>query len=184
MFKQVYIILLGIVLLVSFALGASLMKDDETGLDPSNQPVFENGLDSSNQPISQNVLDSSNQPISQNGLGSSNQPISENGLDVDQKLPVHENVMQNSNQLSGDDGNSFTSSQIRFQQEMLQAHNNYRARHCSPPLQLDDNLSHSAQNYAEQLASMNTMIQSDNKGVGQNMYTKTSSDNLDYVNGE
>jgi uncharacterized protein YkwD len=159
-FKQVYIILFGIVLLISFALSASVMKDDETELDPSNQPVSENGRDPSNQ------------------------PISENGLDVDQKFPVHEDVIQNSNQLSGDDGNSFTSSQIRFQQEMLQAHNTYRALHCSPPLQLDDNLSHSAQNYAEQLASMNTMIQSDNQGVGQNTYTKTSSDNLEYVNGE
>jgi uncharacterized protein YkwD len=172
MFKQVYSILLGIVLLVSFALGASLMKDDETGLDPSNQPLFENGLDSSNQ------------PISQNGLDSSNQPISENSVDVDQKLPVHEGLMQNSNQLSGDDGNSFTSSQIRFQQEMLQAHNNYRARHCSPPLQLDDYLSYGAQSFAEELASMNILAQSDNKAFGQNIYKKTSSANLYYVNGE
>jgi len=159
MFKQVYIILLGIILLVSFVLGASLMKDDETELDPSNQP------------------------ISKNDLGSSNQPISENGFDVDQKLPVHENVRPNSNQLSGDGGSSFTSSQIRFQQEMLRAHNHYRARHCSPPLKLDDNLSHLAQNYAEQLASMST-IQSDSNGIGQNTYTKTSSHDVHYVIGE
>lgn len=53
---------------------------------------------------------------------------------------------------------NFTSAQRKFQRAMLNVHNNYRSRHCARPFQLDDNLSRSAQNYAQRLAKINTMV--------------------------
>jgi len=69
----------------------------------------------------------------------------------------------------------FTDSQRQFQQEMLQAHNNYRACHSAPPLQLDHILSRSAQYIAERLASANQMMYFIRKGVGENLFAKNSS---------
>lgn len=70
------------------------------------------------------------------------------------------------NHISDQDESIFTRSQRWFQQEMLLAHNRYRARHCASLLQLDDDLSRSAQFYAQQLANTNGMSQSDTKGAG------------------
>ncbi|CAF4252637.1 unnamed protein product, partial [Rotaria sordida] len=69
----------------------------------------------------------------------------------------------------------FTSAQRQFQSEMLAAHNSYRARHCAQPLQLDDTLSHSAQDYAQKLASTNQFSHSGTPGVGENLYKAWSS---------
>ena len=33
----------------------------------------------------------------------------------------------------------------QFREQMLQAHNKYRVRHCAPPLTLDDELNNAAQ---------------------------------------
>jgi uncharacterized protein YkwD len=70
--------------------------------------------------------------------------------------------------------NAFTTAQIKFQQESLQAHNQLRARNCAPPLQLDDKLSQTAQAYAEYLASQNK-FQHSNNGYGENLYMMSSS---------
>ncbi|CAF1304086.1 unnamed protein product [Rotaria sordida] len=69
----------------------------------------------------------------------------------------------------------FTSAQRQFQNEMLAAHNSYRARHCAQPLQLDDTLSRPAQDYAQKLASTNQFSHSGTKGVGENLYMAWSS---------
>ncbi|CAF1392433.1 unnamed protein product [Rotaria sp. Silwood1] len=53
---------------------------------------------------------------------------------------------------------------------MLDAHNKYRASHCANPLQLDDTLSRSAQNYAHTLAYTNSFQHSGIRGVGENLY--------------
>ncbi|CAF1331001.1 unnamed protein product [Rotaria sordida] len=58
---------------------------------------------------------------------------------------------------------------------MLAAHNSYRARHCAQPLQLDDTLCRSAQDYAQKLASTNQFSHSGTKGVGENLYKAWSS---------
>jgi uncharacterized protein YkwD len=67
---------------------------------------------------------------------------------------------------------------------MLQAHNDYRSSHCVPSLQLDDNLSRSAQKYAEKLARTDTFQHSRTPGVGENLWMTGSSDALSAVNGE
>jgi len=82
-----------------------------------------------------------------------------------------------------EDPPDFTDSQRQFQREMLQAHNNYRACHSAPPLQLDDNLSYSAQHYANRLARTNGNSPYNTNGAGQNLYTKSSSGYLNYVDG-
>jgi uncharacterized protein YkwD len=78
----------------------------------------------------------------------------------------------------------FTGEQSQFQNEMLQAHNDYRSSHCVPSLQLDDNLSRSAQKYAEKLARTNTFRHSGTPGVGENLWMTGSSNQLSAVNDE
>ncbi|CAF0948842.1 unnamed protein product [Rotaria sp. Silwood1] len=78
--------------------------------------------------------------------------------------------------------NAFTTAQTRFQAETLQRHNELRARHCAPPLQLDNNLSTIAQNYAEYLASRN-LFQHSNNGYGENLYMMSSSSSLANLHG-
>lgn len=93
-------------------------------------------------------------------------------------------LLLDENNISDQYGMIFTRSQRRFQQQMLQAHNHYRAHHCASLLQLDDTLSRSAQFYAEQLANTNGMSRSDTKGAGQNIFAKSSSAHLNYVDGK
>ena len=47
-----------------------------------------------------------------------------------------------------------------FRQEMLDAHNYYRARHCVPPLVNDTNLTVAAQNYSDYLIRTNKFVHS------------------------
>jgi hypothetical protein len=141
MFKQVYIVLLGIIL-VSFTYSLSSFTDDSDGF---------------------------NQPISRP------RPLPHEG----DSLRSNE-MNQNENQGGGE----FESSKHRFREEMLNAHNIYRTRHCVPPLRLDDDLSRSAQIYAERLARMNGMVQTDANTVGQNIYMKSTSSYLDYISGK
>ena len=70
--------------------------------------------------------------------------------------------------------NAFTSTQIKFQDEMLQRHNELRSSHCAPTLELDPNLSQIAQSYAEYLATTNRFEHSGN-GYGENLYMMSSS---------
>ena len=67
------------------------------------------------------------------------------------------------------------SDQLRFRQEMLQAHNEYRARHCVPALTLDSNLNNGAQQYAEYLVRINRLQHSGASGVGENLAMRSSS---------
>lgn len=78
----------------------------------------------------------------------------------------------------------FTDAQRQFQQEALAAHNAFRKTHCVSPLQLDDDLSRSAQTYAEKLASINQMVHSQMPGLGENLYYSWSSEVITSVNGE
>ena len=77
----------------------------------------------------------------------------------------------------------FTNAQRTFQNEMLTAHNNYRSRHCARALHLDENLSRSAQNYAQKLARDNNMVHSGMKGIGENLYMMTSSTKMTTIPG-
>jgi uncharacterized protein YkwD len=54
----------------------------------------------------------------------------------------------------------FTKTQHQFQDLMLKAHNQCRACHCVSPLQLDDDINQSAQDYAEYLAQIDQMVHS------------------------
>ncbi len=78
----------------------------------------------------------------------------------------------------------FNDQQRQFQQEMLQAHNQYRSHHCVSPLQLDDNLSSSAQQYAEHLVDIDTLQHSGTPGVGENLYMIGSSGPIADINGK
>ena len=99
-------------------------------------------------------------------------------------------IIVNENGISADlEGSSsrqlkdFTSAQQKFQSEMLNAHNNYRARHCARALHLDPSLTRSAQNYAQKLAKINTMVHSGTKGVGENLYMMSSSGKITTIDG-
>ncbi|UJR21893.1 hypothetical protein I4U23_024965 [Adineta vaga] len=78
---------------------------------------------------------------------------------------------------------NFTTAQRKFQREVLNAHNIYRSRHCASSLRIDDRLSRSAQNYAQRLANMNTMVHSGMKGVGENLYMMSSSNEITQMSG-
>ncbi|CAF3752039.1 unnamed protein product [Rotaria socialis] len=62
----------------------------------------------------------------------------------------------------------------KYIHEMLKLHNYYRARHCSPPLAIDQRLNQIAQSYAEHLAATSTFEHSGNrlgdKALGENLY--------------
>ena len=77
---------------------------------------------------------------------------------------------------------SFTALQIKFQKEALAQHNSLRAKHCTPPLALDDTLSQSAQSYAEKLVALGKMQHSEGD-YGENLYSMSSSKQLSSVPG-
>ncbi|CAF0948007.1 unnamed protein product [Didymodactylos carnosus] len=80
---------------------------------------------------------------------------------------------------------AFTSSQIKFQQDALNKHNEYRRKHCVPSLTLNANLNSIAQRYAEYLAQNNKFEHSDPKsrnGAGENLYFFSTTGTLN-VNG-
>jgi len=58
--------------------------------------------------------------------------------------------------------------------EMLKMHNYHRARHCAPPLVINERLNKIAQSYAEHLAATSTFEHSGNKleneTIGENLY--------------
>jgi uncharacterized protein YkwD len=57
---------------------------------------------------------------------------------------------------------------------MLKLHNYHRARHCAPPLTINERLNRIAQSYAEHLAATSTFEHSGNKlgdkALGENLY--------------
>ena len=70
---------------------------------------------------------------------------------------------------------SFTTEQRQVQKQLLADHNTYRAAHCAPALKLDDNLSRSAQEYAEELARTDTFEHSTLTELGENLFLMESS---------
>ena len=79
--------------------------------------------------------------------------------------------------------NAFTPAQVNFQKQMVQHHNQLRARHCAAGLQLDDALSTIAQAYAEKLAAQN-LFQHSGNGYGENLYMMSSWQSLASLNGK
>lgn len=67
------------------------------------------------------------------------------------------------------------SDQQQFRQEMLTAHNEYRARHCVPALTLDSNITAGAQQYAQYLVSIDRLQHSGASGLGENLAMRYSS---------
>jgi uncharacterized protein YkwD len=78
----------------------------------------------------------------------------------------------------------FDDEQQQFQQQMLEAHNKYRSHHCVSSLQLDDDLSRSAQKYAEHLADIGELVHSGTENTGENLWMMGSSAALGNINGE
>ena len=61
-----------------------------------------------------------------------------------------------------------------FQQEFLDTHNAYRAKHNTPALTLSSELNASAQKWADHLLASN-VLQHSNGAYGENVYNKSSS---------
>lgn len=80
----------------------------------------------------------------------------------------------------------FTEDQRRFQNDSLEAHNILRARHCAPPLVLDDEINARAQEFAEVLASnASHLYHSTNRmGLyGENLYSLTRASRINFADG-
>lgn len=78
----------------------------------------------------------------------------------------------------------FTKAQRKFQNQVLDAHNEYRARHCTGPVKLDDDISYSAQQYAEYLARNNILKHDYETDYGENLFKVASTAELDDFDGE
>ncbi|CAF1497352.1 unnamed protein product [Adineta ricciae] len=78
--------------------------------------------------------------------------------------------------------NAFTTFELQYQNATLAHHNYLRARHCAPPLQLDNKLNTIAQDYADYLARTNK-FQHSNNGYGENLYMSSSSVPITTVDG-
>ncbi|KAL7741057.1 hypothetical protein ACLKA6_013490 [Drosophila palustris] len=63
-----------------------------------------------------------------------------------------------------------------FEQEVLDAHNFYRARHNAPPLRLDDDLSELATEWAQHLLATRRMEHREDSGYGENIYMAMGGD--------
>ncbi|CAF1310323.1 unnamed protein product, partial [Didymodactylos carnosus] len=70
-----------------------------------------------------------------------------------------------------------------IRRQALKAHNEYRTKHCAPPLTLSRRLNGIAQKYAEHLASTKTFEHSHTKGLGENLWMLTSSEKIKHVKG-
>lgn len=70
-----------------------------------------------------------------------------------------------------------------FQQEALTQHNYYRTLHCSPPMTLNATINNIAQNYSNYLASNKLFQHSGTSGLGENLWSSSSSVVITYVNG-
>ncbi|CAF1382972.1 unnamed protein product [Didymodactylos carnosus] len=57
-----------------------------------------------------------------------------------------------------------------FRQQALDAHNQYRRKHCVPVMTLDSNLNNKAQQYAQYLAQNNVFQHSNHQGMGENLW--------------
>jgi uncharacterized protein YkwD len=71
-----------------------------------------------------------------------------------------------------------------FQQQALIEHNLRRQLHCTGPMVLNSTLNTIAQNYSEYLAANNLFVHSGTAGLGENLWTMSSSVAISFVNGE
>lgn len=78
--------------------------------------------------------------------------------------------------------NVFLSTDASFQQVFLEAHNAYRAKHSTPPMTLNSELSATAQKWADHLLANMTMMHSETKD-GENIFNKSSSATLNLTGG-
>ncbi|XP_040180508.1 Golgi-associated plant pathogenesis-related protein 1-like [Rana temporaria] len=72
----------------------------------------------------------------------------------------------------------------QFEASFLSAHNKYRKLHGSPPLRLSRNLCSSAQRWADYILSIRVLQHSNWQGLGENIYTKSSSVPIDLSGNE
>jgi hypothetical protein len=165
MCKQVPTFLFGIFLLVTITQSARLSYDSEDEL----------GLEYPQQRRALSIL---NNELKTRGLMNDDQVLDKlfNSVNRRNWLSPYQTLKRKTESLSNQ--------QSQFQKELLQAHNNYRSRHCVSPLQLDDELNRSAQQYAEKLARTNTFAHSNTPGIGENLWMTWSSAKISSVNGE
>jgi len=71
-----------------------------------------------------------------------------------------------------------------FRQEALVAHNYYRRLHGAQPIALNSTINAIAQAYAEVLAANDTFAHSSGTGLGENLWSTSSSNAITFVNGK
>jgi uncharacterized protein YkwD len=71
-----------------------------------------------------------------------------------------------------------------FQQQALLEHNYYRQLHCTGALILNSTLNAIAQNYSQYLATNNLFQHSGTAGLGENLWSESSSSAINFVNGK
>ena len=71
-----------------------------------------------------------------------------------------------------------------FQQQALLEHNYYRQLHCTDAVMLNSTLNAIAQNYSQYLAAHNLFQHSGTAGLGENLYSMSSSNIITFVNGK
>ena len=71
-----------------------------------------------------------------------------------------------------------------FQQQALLEHNYYRQLHCTGALVLNSTLNAIAQNYSQYLAANNLFQHSGAAGLGENLWSYSSSAAINFVNGK
>jgi uncharacterized protein YkwD len=71
-----------------------------------------------------------------------------------------------------------------FQQQALIEHNYRRQLHCTVGMTLNSSLNAIAQNYSEYLAANNLFVHSGAAGLGENLWSMSSSGTISFVNGK
>ncbi len=156
------IFLFGVILLAAFTHGVPLTNDLEDELDLNNEEVAEaRSIPDASEDLDSDFVDQ----LEARDVSSEENTVARRKFSV-------------LNQLIGGNFPNSISAQHRYQQEMLQAHNTYRTRHCAPPLRLDENLNKRAQKHAQYLASIDKMVHSKSRGIGENLYMRRGTTGL------
>ena len=71
----------------------------------------------------------------------------------------------------------------QLREEILYAHNAYRALHCAPSLVLDETLNQEAQAYAETMARSHIYAHNDESPHGQNLLMASTTSSTKYFDG-
>ncbi|CAG9768166.1 unnamed protein product [Ceutorhynchus assimilis] len=97
------------------------------------------------------------------------------------ELPTQLSRLSLSSRSSTKDLRSIT--EANFEEDFLQAHNNYRRKHGVAPLKLDKSLCKYAEEWAKHLASRNILEHRPESNKGENIYCLYSSDSSFRING-